>query len=116
MLESVYQKALYRILQKQGLHIKKEVPVPVYFEEEILDDTAFKIDLWVENAVLIDLWVENAVLIELKSVEVLSKLHHKQILTYLKLTNLKLGILVNFNTENISSSIFRKVNNLPFEE
>jgi|TARA_Y100000385_G_scaffold291820_1_gene372722 GxxExxY protein len=60
----------------------------------------------------LDLLVEDKVLIELKSVEVVMDVHHKQVLTYLKLTNLQLGILVNFNENNIKDGIFRKVNGL----
>tara|TARA_R110002049_G_scaffold188124_5_gene356413 strand:+ start:7956 stop:8156 length:201 start_codon:yes stop_codon:yes gene_type:complete len=60
----------------------------------------------------LDLLVNNKVLIEIKSVENLAEVHHKQVLTYLKLSNLKLGILVNFNVDNISKGIFRKVNGL----
>ena len=83
-----------------------EVPVSVPYEGEIIDEDGFRLDILVEDLVLI----------ELKSVEALSKLHHKQVLTYLKLTGLSLGILVNFNTEDITKSIFRKVNNLTDEE
>lgn len=57
-----------------------------------------------------DLLVENKLVIEVKSVEHVLKVHHKQVLTYLKLANLKLGILVNFNTESIKDNIFRKIN------
>jgi len=59
-----------------------------------------------------DLLIEDKVIMELKSVETLALVHHKQLLTYLKLTNLKLGILVNFNTSDINKSIIRKVNGL----
>ena len=59
-----------------------------------------------------DLLIEEKVIIELKSVETLALVHHKQLLTYLKLTNLKFGILVNFNISNINNSIIRKVNGL----
>lgn len=59
---------------------------------------------------IIDVLVNDKVIIELKSVEEFSKVHHKQIQNYLKLTNLRLGILVNFNTDEISKSISRKVN------
>ena len=59
-----------------------------------------------------DLLMEEKVIIELKSVETLALVHHKQLLTYLKLTKLKLGILVNFNTSDINKSIIRKVNGL----
>lgn len=60
----------------------------------------------------IDLLIGNKVIIEVKSVENLAEVHHKQVITYLKLTGLKLGILVNFNVDQISSGIFRKVNGL----
>ncbi len=81
--------------------VKKEVPVPVYYKKEKLE-VGFRIDLLVENSVII----------EVKSVENLAEVHHKQVLTYLRLTNLKLAILVNFNVDNINTGIFRKVNNL----
>ena len=60
----------------------------------------------------IDILVEDKVVIEIKSVESLIEVHHKQVITYLKLSNNKLGILVNFNCEHIDKSIFRKVNEL----
>jgi GxxExxY protein len=60
----------------------------------------------------IDIIVENKVIIEIKSVETLMDVHHKQVLTYLKISGLKLGILVNFNTDDINNSIYRKVNGL----
>lgn len=102
LFERVYQKSLFRELQKQGLRVKKEVPVLVEYEGEVIDDDGFRIDILVEDLVLI----------ELKSVEQLTKVHHKQVMTYLKLTGLKLGILVNFNTDDISKEIHRKVNGL----
>jgi len=75
--------------------------VPVYYGKEKLE-VGFRIDLLVEDKVII----------EVKSVENLVEVHHKQVLTYLRLTNLKLAILVNFNVDNINTGIFRKVNNL----
>ena len=101
LLESVYMAALEWELINQGLQIRREVPVPVYYKEVKLD-IGFRLDLLVENKVII----------EVKSVENLAQVHHKQILTYLKITELKLGILVNFNVENINDGIFRKVNGL----
>ena len=74
--------------------------MPVIFTEEELG-LGFRLDLLVENSIII----------EIKSVENLGQIHHKQLLTYLKISNLKLGILVNFNTADIKSSIIRKVNN-----
>ena len=101
LLESVYVAALVFELKKEGLKVRKEVPVPVYYENEKLE-VGFRLDLLVESKVII----------EVKSVEKLAKVHHKQVLTYLKLTDMKLGILVNFNVDNIASGIFRKVNGL----
>lgn len=98
LLESVYTASLYYELQKEGL---EKVPIPVYYDEKKLE-VGFRLDLLIENKVLI----------EVKSVENLAEIHHKQVITYLKLTGLKLGILVNFNVDNISSGIFRKVNGL----
>lgn len=88
-------------LNKAGLVVRKEVPFPVYYEGERLE-LGFRLDLLVENKVII----------EIKSVENLAGVHHKQVMTYLKITNLKLGILVNFNVEDINSGIYRKLNGL----
>ena len=101
LLESVYEAALAYYLTKAGLKIQRQKPLPVWVDSEKLD-VGYRIDLLVEDKVII----------EVKSVEFLSKVHHMQLLTYLRLTGLKLGILVNFNSENIAKSIFRKVNNL----
>jgi GxxExxY protein len=101
LLESVYVLALRYELLKENLLVKTEVAFPVYYDGEVLD-TGYRLDLLVENKVII----------EVKSVETLSKVHHKQILTYLKLTEMKLGILVNFNVDQIIEGIFRKVNGL----
>lgn len=83
------------------MDVKLEVPIPVYYKDEKLA-VGFRIDILVENKVII----------EVKSVENLAEVHHKQVLTYLKLAELKLGILVNFNVAEINDGIFRKVNNL----
>lgn len=101
LLESVYQSALMFELLERELEVKQEVPLPVDYKGNRLE-LGFRLDLLVENKVII----------ELKSVEKLMKVHHKQLLTYLKLTELKLGILVNFNEDNIKEGIFRKVNGL----
>lgn len=77
------------------------MPIPVYFNEEKLG-VGFRMDLLVENKVLI----------EVKSVENLAEVHHNQVITYLRLSQLKLGILVNFNVDDINEGIYRKVNNL----
>jgi GxxExxY protein len=101
LLESVYQNILNYELKKSGLETKLEYPVPVFYDNQKMD-IGFRIDILVNDLVII----------EIKSVEKLAEVHHKQVLTYLKLTNLKLGLLVNFNSEDITKSIFRKVNGL----
>ena len=83
------------------MEVKMQVPIPVIYENEQLE-LGFRIDLLVNNKVII----------EVKSVENLAAVHHKQLLTYLKLTGMKLGILVNFNVAKIETGIFRKVNKL----
>ncbi len=101
LLESVYIAVLVFELRRAKLKVKKEVPIPVYYEDEKLD-VGFRLDLLIEEKVII----------EVKSVEHLAEVHHKQVLTYLKITKLKLAILVNFNVDHIKSGIYRKVNNL----
>ena len=101
LLESVYVAALAAELRKEGLNARKEVPVPVVFNDEKLE-VGFRIDLLVEEKVIV----------EVKSIEAIAPVHHKQILTYLKLTGCKLGLLINFNVEKINDGIHRKVNNL----
>lgn len=101
LLESVYEVALAHVLTEMGLNVKRQVNLPVIFEGIKLDG-GFRIDLLINDLVIV----------EIKSVEDLKPVHHKQLNTYLKLSNLKLGILVNFNTVNILDSIFREVNKL----
>ena len=100
LFESVYESALCYELDKAGLEYKRLLELPVRYEDVILD-VAFRIDILVENKVII----------ELKSVEELTKVHYKQIITYLKLTTIPLGLLVNFNTDSIKENIKRIVNN-----
>ncbi|OAZ03085.1 GxxExxY protein [Flavobacterium succinicans] len=100
LLESVYESALVYELQKHGLETKSQVLLPVLYDGVKLD-IGFRLDILVEEKVII----------EIKSVEDLSKLHFKQLLTYLKLSEKKVGILVNFNCENIQENIKRIVNN-----
>jgi GxxExxY protein len=98
LLESVYAAALHEELTGKNLQVESEVAIPVWYHEKKLD-IGFRLDLWVEKKVII----------EVKSVESLLPVHHKQVLTYLRLCSNKLGILVNFNVDDIASSIFRKV-------
>ena len=101
LLESAYEECLYYELQKQGLSVQKQKPLPLIYEEVKL-----------EIGYRIDLIVENKVIIEIKSVEALHDVHMAQILTYLKLSNCKLGLLINFNVSLIKNGIRRVVNNL----
>jgi GxxExxY protein len=101
LLESAYEAALALELGSLGLSVETQVPINVLYRGLELG-TSYRIDILVEGKVLI----------ELKSVEKLSDLHHKQLLTYLKLANIKLGYLVNFNTDSMKNSIIRHVNNL----
>lgn len=98
LFESVYVKALKIELEKLGLEVRPEVPVPFIYDELRLD-AGYRMDLLVNDLVVV----------EVKSIESLSEIHHKQLLTYLKLSGKKLGLLVNFNTAAINSSIVRKV-------
>ena len=101
LLESVYESALYYQLEKDKLKVLKQVEITVKYDDTFLDIT-FKLDLLVEDKVII----------ELKSVEELKAIHYKQLTTYLKLTNKKLGLLVNFNCINILDNITRVVNKI----
>ena len=101
LLESVYQKILVYELQENGLNIKSELLLPVKYNNKLFDIN-FRIDILVEDKVIL----------ELKSVKSIEDIHYKQLYTYLKLSNKKLGLLVNFNTTNILDGIKRVVNNL----
>lgn len=101
LLESVYVMALHYELEQAGCTVEIQVPLPVWYNGIKLD-----------GGYRIDILVNNMVIIEVKSVETLADVHHKQLLTYLKLSNKRLGILVNFNSSNIKDSVYRKVNNL----
>lgn len=101
LLESVYETLLAHELRKFGLEVQTQAALPVVYD-----------GLKLENGFRIDLLVENKVVVELKSVETLLEVHHKQLITYLKLSGHKLGLLINFNVPLIKSGIFRKVNGL----
>jgi GxxExxY protein len=98
LLESTYRVVMTYELRKRGLDVKIEVPVPVVYEDVRLD-AGYRLDLLVNDCVVV----------ELKSVEKLIPLHEAQLLTYLKLTGYRLGILINFNTELIKDGIKRIV-------
>ena len=101
LLESIYEAAMIRELKSRGHEIESQVPIDLMYKGDALG-LKYRIDLIVDNVVVI----------ELKSVEELHPVHSKQLLSYLKLANKRLGILVNFNSFEITSSIKRLVNNL----
>ncbi|MGI9653188.1 GxxExxY protein [Chryseobacterium sp. RLHN22] len=101
LLESIYQRILIYELEENGLDVKSEVLLPVYYNNKRFD-LNFKIDILVEDKVVL----------ELKYIKELEAIHYKQLYSYLKLSDKKLGLLINFNTTNIMDSIKRVVNNL----
>ncbi len=101
IFESVYENILEYELIERGLNITRQQPIPVIWKE-IKFDQGFRADIIVENKVIV----------EIKSIEAIAPVHQKQLLTYLRLTDLKLGLLVNFNEALIKNGIQRIVNNL----
>ncbi len=99
LLESVYEAALCYELRKQGLHVESQVKLDVIYDGQVLP-VDFRLDILVEDSVII----------ELKSVEEIKSVHHKQLLTYLRIANKHIGLLVNFNTDDMNSGIYRKIN------
>jgi GxxExxY protein len=99
LLESAYQKCLLYELRLQGLHVEGEVPLPLVYQEVRL-----------ECGYRMDLVVEDKIILEIKSVEALSELHFAQLLTYLKLRNYRLGLLINFNVLRVKDGIRRVAN------
>lgn len=101
LLESSYEECLFYELKKVGLFVEKQKPLPFIYE-----------DVKLELGYRIDLLVEKKVVIEIKAVDALNDIHLAQVLTYLKLSNCKLGMLINFNVTLIKNGIKRVVNNL----
>ena len=102
LLESVYEAVLAYELKKRGLRVARQQPIPVIYES-----------VKIEEGFRTDLIVENKVIVELKSVEAVAPVHKKQLLTYLRLTNTQLGLLINFGAARIKDGISRVVNGLP---
>lgn len=101
LLESVYEEVLFYEFTKDSIQCKRQVGIPVIYEDIKLD-VGFRADMIIGDKVML----------ELKSVENILPVHKKQLLTYLKLTDLRLGLLINFNVELIKNGITRIVNNL----
>ena len=101
LLESVYEAVLAYELKKRGLHSNRQSPIPVIYE-----------DVRLELGFRADFIIEELVVVELKSVENLLPVHKMQVLTYLRLSGLKLGLLINFNVKLIKDGFVRVVNGL----
>lgn len=101
LLESVYEIALAHELRKMGHDVKCQVGLPFVYD-----------DIKLETGYRIDLLVDDLVIVEIKSVDALADVHHKQLLTYLKLSGKKPGLLINFNVALLKEAIVRIVNNL----
>ncbi len=99
LLESVYEEALAFELAQRNLQVKRQLQVPIQYKGNLLN-----------TELRLDLLVEDEIIVELKSVEEMKKVFAKQLLTYLRLMNKRVGLLVNFNTDNILTSIKRIVN------
>jgi len=101
LLESIYEEIMYYELIKIGLNVARQKAIPVFWD-----------DVKMEIGFRADLIVENKVIVELKSVEHLAPVHPKQLLTYLKIADKRLGLLINFNEKLIKNGITRIVNNM----
>jgi GxxExxY protein len=100
LLESAYTALLVYELRKSGFDVKTEVPVPVIYEGVKLTDVGFRIDILVNDQLVI----------EVKSLEKIVPVHLSQLTSYLKLSNRRVGLLINFNVESLKSGIYRRVN------
>jgi GxxExxY protein len=101
LLESVYEVALAYELRQAGLRVRTQVPLPMMYADQRME-AGFRLDLLVEEKVIV----------EIKSVDSLTDVHFKQLLTYLKLSDLKLGLLINFNVVTLKEHMHRLVNGL----
>lgn len=102
LLESAYEAVLAHELRKRGLHVERQKPLAVVYEEVAIDE-GYRVDMVVQEKVII----------ELKSIEAVLPVHKKQLLTYLRLSGLRLGLLINFGSGLIKDGISRVVNGLP---
>ncbi len=103
MLKSVYEALLSKVLARRGLSVERQKPISFEYDGITFDD-GFRVDLLVEGRVLV----------ELKSVEKVAPVHSKQLLTYLRLMNLPVGLLINFGSATLKEGLHRVVNNLDF--
>jgi len=96
LLESAYEHALAHDLREMGLRVHQQYPMPFIYKD-VKQDVGYRLDLLVENCVIV----------EIKSVEVLAPVHYSQVLTYLRLSNFRLGLLINFNSKILKGNIHR---------
>ena len=101
LLESVYRDCLAYELRSRGLNVEQEKSLPICYKE-----------LQVPSAYRLDLLIEHKIIVELKAVDILLPVYSAQLLSYLRLTGLKLGLLINFNVEQLRQGVKRIVNNL----
>jgi GxxExxY protein len=101
LLESAYEECLYYEIGSKGFWIEKQKPLPLVYKE-----------IKLEAGYRIDLWVENKVIIEVKAVEFLNEIHLAQVMTYLRVSGCKLGLLLNFNVLRLKEGIRRVANKL----
>ena len=101
LLESVYEMILARDLERSGLKVERQKPVSFEYD-----------GLWFDDAFRVDLLIEGTVVVELKSVEKLAPVHSKQLLTYLRLLDLPVGLLLNFGAATLKDGLHRVVNHL----
>lgn len=99
LLESAYEKALMHELQQNGLSVTSQIPIEMNYKGINLGE-----------GLRLDLLVENSLIIELKSAEELKPIHYKQLLTYLRLTNIRIGLLINFNVNDFRDGVKRVIN------
>jgi len=98
LLESVYEVCLVRELSKRGVGVRRQIPVPIVYDGDVLD-----------GALKLDLLVGEAIVVEIKAVEKIAPLHQAQLLTYLRLSQKRIGFLINFNVKLIREGIHRLV-------
>lgn len=99
LLESVYETCLIKVLIENNLTLQKQIKIPIVFKKEVLD-----------KHFVIDILVNNSLVLEIKSVESILPIHEAQLVTYLKLSGKKLGLLINFNEELVKNGIRRRIN------
>ena len=99
LFESVYESILCYELERKGLEFKRQMPISIIWENQKINHSFYTDEV-----------VEQKVIVELKSIELISAVHHKQLLTYLKLSDIKLGLLINFGEELMKTGITRLIN------